>query len=85
LAKASKISKGINENSENKKGNLVDSYHILDITEAMDSKSSDEEHKSRLASRYQVKLKEPKVSIDLNEPTPSEEFPEFKIKVRTDK
>jgi hypothetical protein len=38
-----------------------------------------------LVSRYQIKLREPKVSIDLNEPAPSDEFPEFKVKVRTDK
>ena len=51
----------------------------------MDSTSSDQENISGLASRYQVKLKEPKVSIDLNEPALAEEFPEFKVKVRIDK
>jgi hypothetical protein len=30
-------------------------------------------------------LKEPKVAIDLNEPALVEEFPKFKVKVRTDK
>jgi hypothetical protein len=85
LEKAKENAKVINENHENKKGSLVDSDHISDIPEAMDSTSSNEEHNSGLASRYQVKLKEPKVAIDLNEPTPSEEFPEFKVKVRIDK
>jgi hypothetical protein len=85
LEKAKVIAKGISENPENKKGNLVDSDHISDIPEAMDSASSDEEHSSGLASRYLVKLKGPKVAIYLNEPTPSEEFPEFKVKVRIDK
>jgi hypothetical protein len=55
------------------------------MPEAMDSTSSDEEHSSGLVSRYQIKLREPKVAIDLNEPAPAEEFPEFKVKVRTDK
>ena len=51
----------------------------------MDSTSSDEEQSSGFASRYQVKLKKPKVSIDLNEPGSFEEFPEFKVKVKTNK
>ena len=51
----------------------------------MDSTSSDEENNSGLVSRYQIKLREPKVSIDLNDPVPSDEFPEFKVKVKTDK
>jgi hypothetical protein len=85
LAKAKAIAKGIGENLENKKGNLVDLDHISDIPKAVDSTSSDEEHSSGLASRYQVKLKEPKVAIDLNEPAPSEEFPKFKVKVRFNK
>jgi hypothetical protein len=55
------------------------------MPEAMDSTSSDEEHNSELVSKYQVKLREPKVSINLNEPTPFEEFPEFKVKIRTDR
>jgi hypothetical protein len=85
LAKAKEIAKGISEIPENKKGYLVDSDHISDMPEAMDSTSSDEEHNSGLVSKYQVKLREPKVSINLNEPAPSEEFPEFKVKVRTDR
>jgi hypothetical protein len=38
-----------------------------------------------LVSRYQIKLREPKVSIDLNEPAHADEFPKFKVKFRTDK
>jgi hypothetical protein len=85
LAKAKEIAKGISEIPENKKGYLVDSDHISDMPEAMDSTSSDEEHNSELVSKYQVKLREPKVAINLNEPAPFEEFPEFKVKVRTDR
>jgi hypothetical protein len=44
LAKAKEISKGISEIPKNKKGYLVDSDHISDMPEAMDSTSSDEEH-----------------------------------------
>jgi hypothetical protein len=85
LSKAKEVAKRISGIPENKESNLVDSDLISDMPEAMDSTSSDEEHNSGLASRYQVKLREPKVSIDLNEPAPAEEFPEFKVKVRTEK
>jgi hypothetical protein len=51
----------------------------------MDSNSYDDDHSSELSSRYQIKLREPKVSIDLNKLAPAEEFPEFKVKVRSDK
>jgi hypothetical protein len=50
------------------------------MSKAMDSDSSDEEHNSGLVSRYNIKLREPKVAIDLNEPTTSYEFPESKLK-----
>jgi hypothetical protein len=85
LSRAKASAKGISRVPENKESNLVDSKHISDMPEAMNSASSDEEHSSGLASRYQIKLREPKVAIDLNEPAPAEEFPEFKVKVRTDK
>jgi hypothetical protein len=85
LEKAKEIAKGISEIPENKKGYLVDLDHLSDMPEAMDSTSSDEEHNSGLVSKYQVKLREPKVSINLNEPAPSKEFPEFEVKVRTDR
>jgi septal ring factor EnvC (AmiA/AmiB activator) len=45
----------------------------------------DEEHSSGLVSKYQVKSKEPKVSLNLNEPAPFEEFSEFRVKIITDK
>jgi hypothetical protein len=51
----------------------------------MDSASSDDDHSSGLASRYQIKMREPKVAIDLNKPAPAEEFPEFTVQVRSDK
>jgi hypothetical protein len=85
LAKAKEIAKCISEITENKKGYLVDSDHISDMPEAMDSTSFDEEHSSGLVSKYQVKSREPKVALNLNESAPSEEFPEFKVKIRTDK
>ena len=58
---------------------------ILDLLEAMDSDSSYDNHSSELSSRYQIKLKKPQASIDLNKPAPAKEFPEFKVKVRSDK
>ena len=51
----------------------------------MDSANSDEEHGSGLVSKYQIKMKEPQVAIDLSESALAEEFPEFSVKVRTDK
>jgi len=85
LVKAKEISKGISEIPENKQDYLVDSDHISDVLEAIDSSSSDEEHSLGLVSKYQVKAKEPKVSLNLNEPVPFEECSGFKVKIRTDK
>jgi hypothetical protein len=85
LSRAKASAKGISRVPETKESNLVDSDHISDMPEAMDSASSDEEHNSGLVSKYQIKMKEPQVAIDLNEPALAEEFPEFRVKVRTDK
>jgi hypothetical protein len=85
LAKAKEIDKGISEIPENKKDYLVDSDHISDVLEAMDSTSYDEEHSLGLVSKYQVKAKEHKVALNLNEPAPFEECSGFKVKIRTDK
>jgi hypothetical protein len=85
LVKAKVIAKGISEIPENKKGHLVDSYHLSDMPEAMESTSSDEEHNSGLVSKYQVKSREPNIALNQNEPAPSKEFPEFRVKVRTDR
>jgi hypothetical protein len=70
---------------DDKDYHLVDSDQILDIPEAMDSDSSDDDHSSELSSRYQIKMRELKAAIDLNKLAPIEEFPEFKVKVRSDK
>jgi hypothetical protein len=85
LSRAKASVEGISRVPESTESHLVDSDHISDIPEAMDSSSSDEEHNSGLVSRYQIKLREPKANINLNEPAPTDEFPEFKVKVRTDK
>jgi hypothetical protein len=85
LSQAKASAEGISKVLESTEGHLVDSDHISDIPGAMDSASSDEEHSSGLVSRYQIKLREPKADINLNEPAPADEFPEFKVKVRTDK
>jgi hypothetical protein len=71
LLKAEALAKGASRISENKDSNPVDSDHISDIPEAIDSTSSDDDHNSGLASRYQIKLREPKAAIDLNKPTPT--------------
>ena len=54
----------------------------LDLEIKMFSK---EEHSSGFVSKYQVKSREPKVALNMNEHAPFEEFPEFKVKIRTDK
>ena len=53
LAKAKEMAKGIKEIPENKQDYLVDSDHISDVLEAIDSTSSN----SGLVSKYQVKEK----------------------------
>jgi hypothetical protein len=59
--------------------------HILDLPEARDSDSYDDDHISKLSSRYQIKLRKPQAVIDLAKLALAEEFPEFKVKVRSDK
>jgi Golgi nucleoside diphosphatase len=51
----------------------------------MELHSYDGHHSSGLAFIYQIKLREPKVAIDINKPAPAEEFLEFKVKVKSDK
>ena len=47
-----------------------------DLPKTMDSDSTDDEvHSSGLSSRYQIKLRNPQATIDLNQPTPVEKFP----------
>jgi len=63
----------------------VDPDQFPDLPEAMDSDNSDDDHSLELSSRYQIKLRKPQAAIELNKPAPVEEFPEFKVKVRSDK
>jgi hypothetical protein len=85
LAKAKEMAKGISEFPEEKQDYLEDSDPLLDVPGALDSSSSEEEHSSELVSKYQIKAKEPSVSLDLNETVPSEECSGFRVKIRTDK
>jgi hypothetical protein len=64
---------------------LEDSDYLLDVPGAMDSSSSEEEHSSELISKYQAKAKEPSVTLNMNETTPSEDCLGFRVKIRTDK
>jgi hypothetical protein len=75
ISRVEALSKGTSRISKNKDDHHVDSDQISDILEAMDSNSSDDDHSSGLASRYQIKLREPKAAINLNRPAPAEEFP----------
>jgi hypothetical protein len=84
-SKVEALFKGTGGISDDKDYHPEDSDQIPDIPEAMESDSSDDDHSSELSSRYQIKLREPKAAIDLNKPAPAEEFPEFKVKVRSDK
>jgi hypothetical protein len=85
LEKDKEMVKGMNETPEDKQDHLEDSDRISDVPEAIDSTSSDEEHSSGLVSKYQVEAKQPKVSLNLNEPGPFEECFGFRVKIRTHK
>jgi hypothetical protein len=85
LSRAKASDKGISRVPETKESNLVDSDHISDMPEAMDSASAYEEHSLGLVSKYQIKMKEPQVAIDLNELALVEDFHKFRVKVKTDK
>jgi hypothetical protein len=84
-SKAEALFKGTGGISDDKDYHSADPDQIPDLPEAMDSDSSDDDHSSELSSRYQIKLRKPQAAIDLNKPAPAEEFPEFKVKVRSDK
>ena len=77
--------KGTGGVSDDKDCHFADPNQIPDLLEARDLDSYDDDHNSKLSSRYQIKLRKPQDVIDLNKPAPAEEFPEFKVKVRSDK
>jgi septal ring factor EnvC (AmiA/AmiB activator) len=79
------MAKGINEFPEEKQYYLEDSDYLPDVPGALDSSSSGEEHSSELISKYQVKSKEPSVTLNLNETAPSEDCSGFRVEIRTDK
>jgi hypothetical protein len=85
LAKAKEMAKGISETPEDKQHYFEDSDRIPDVPEVIDSASSEEEHSLELVSKYQVKAKEPRAALNLNEPAPFEECSGFRVKIRTDK
>jgi hypothetical protein len=85
LEKTKEMAKGISETPEDKHDYFEDSDRISDVSEAIESTSSDEEHNLGLVSKYQVKAKEPKVAINLDESAPLEECSGFIVKIRTDK
>jgi hypothetical protein len=72
LEKYKEIAKSISETPEDKQDYFEVSDRISHVPEAIDSTSSDEEHGWGLVSKYQVKEKETKVSLNLNEPGPFE-------------
>jgi hypothetical protein len=79
------MDKCISETPEDKHDYFEDSDRIPDVPEAIDSTSSKEKLSSELVSKYQVKAKEPRVSLNLIKPEPFEEFSGFRVKIRTDK
>jgi hypothetical protein len=64
---------------------LEDLDYLPDVPRAMDSSSSEEEHSSELISKYQVKSKEPSVTLNMNETAPSKYCSGFRVEIRTDK
>jgi hypothetical protein len=85
LAKDKEMAKGISEFHEETKDYMEDSDYLPNVPGAMDSSSSEEEHSSELILKYQVKAKEPSVTLNLNEIAPSEDCSGFRVKIRTDK
>jgi hypothetical protein len=77
--------KGTSGISDDKDYHSADQDQLPNLIEAMDSDNSDDDHSLELSSRYQIKLRKPQAAIELNKPAPVEEFPEFKVKVRSDK
>ena len=73
------MAEGISEFPKEKQDYLVDSDNLPDVPGALDSSSSKEEHSSELVSKYQVKAKEPSVSLNLNETAPSEDCKKTEI------
>jgi hypothetical protein len=85
-SKSEAVFRGTGVVSDDKDYLSADPDQIPNLPETKDSYSTDDEvHSSRLSSRHQIKLRKPQVAIDLNQPTPVEEFPEFKFKVRSEK
>jgi hypothetical protein len=55
---------------------------LKDIPEIRESKISKEEDlNTGLSSKYEIKLRKPQASIDLNLPAPVEEHPEFSMNI----
>jgi hypothetical protein len=85
-SKSEVVFRGTGVVSDDKDYPSADPYQILDLPETRDSDRTDDEyHSSGLSSRYRIKLRKPQAAIDLNQPAPIEEFPEFKVKVRSEK
>jgi hypothetical protein len=64
---------------------MEDLDYLPDVPRAMNSSSSEEEHSSEMISKYQVKAKEPSITLNLNENAPSKDCSGFRVKIRTDK
>jgi hypothetical protein len=79
------MAKAISVTPKDKHDYFEDSDRIPDVPEAIDSTSSEEELSLKLVSKYQVKAKEPRVALNLNEPAPFEECSIFRVKIRTNK
>jgi hypothetical protein len=80
------VFRGIGVVSNDQDDPYVEPNQIPDLPETRELDSTDDEdHSSGLYSRYQIKLRKPQDAIDLNQPAPVEEFPEFKVKVISEK
>jgi hypothetical protein len=78
--------KGIDVVYEEKDDLFAEPDQMQELLETKDFDSiEDEDHSSGLSSKNVIKLRNPQASIDLNLPTPIEEYLEFKVKVRKEK
>jgi hypothetical protein len=76
----------INDDVKLENDSFPEINQLQDVPETRKSKSTEEEDLSTgFSSKYEIKLRKPRTSIDLNLPAPVEEHPEFRMETRKEK
>jgi len=85
-SKSESVFRGTSVVSDDQDDPYAEPDQIPYLPETRDSDSTnDEDHSSGLSSRYRIKLRKSRAAIDLKRLAPVEEFPEFRVKVRSEK